>query len=145
MLKQILGAILGYIAMFICMFIAFTCFYVAMGTDRVFQPGVYQVSITWIVLSLVVIFICSAIGGFIASLIGGSGGAKIMAGIILVLQIIGIVIMVTSTANEVRSADVPTMAAMTKAQTPLWALLIQMVVNIAGALVGGGLRKNELT
>lgn len=145
MLKKILGAILGYIGMFICMFIAFSCFYLVLGTERVFQPGVYQVSITWIVLSLVVIFACSAIGGFIASVIGGGGAAKIMAGIILVLQIVGIVVMVTSATNETRSADVPTMVAMTKAQTPLWALLVQMVVNIAGALVGGGLRKNKLT
>jgi hypothetical protein len=44
-----------------------------------------------------------------------------------------------------RTADVPNMVAMSKAQTPLWAVLIQMLVGIAGALVGAGLRKNKIT
>jgi hypothetical protein len=146
MLKQILGAIVGYIATFICMFIAFTCFYLAMGADNAFTPGTYQVSILWIVLSLVVIFICGAIGGFVASLIGGRGAAKMMAGIILVLNLLVIVyVAMTGFPNEARTADVPNMVAMSKAQTPLWALFIQLIASISGALVGGGLRKNKLT
>ena len=146
MLKQILGAIVGYIATFICMFIAFTCFYLAMGPDNAFTPGTYQVSVTWIILSLIVIFICGAIGGFIASLIGGSGAAKMMAGIILVLNLMVMVcVAMKGFPNEARAADVPNMVAMSKAQTPLWALVIQMIVSISGALVGGGLRKTKLT
>lgn len=146
MLKQILGGIVGYIATFICMFIAFTCFYLGMGADRAFQPGSYEVSMLWIVLSLIVIFVCGSIGGYVASLIGGSGAAKILAGIILVLQLIVLAIIYTSgIPNEARTADVPNMVAMSKAQTPLWAVLIQTVCSISGALVGGGLRKNKLT
>jgi hypothetical protein len=146
MLKQILGGIVGYVAAFICMFVAFTCFYLAMGADNAFTPSTYQVSILWIVLSLVVIFICGAIGGFVASLIGGSGAAKVLAGIILVLNLMVIVyVAMTGFPNEARTADVPNMVAMSKAQTPLWALVIQLIVSIAGALVGGGLRKNKLT
>jgi hypothetical protein len=146
MLKQILGAVVGYIATFICMFIAFTCFYLGMGADNAFTPGSYQVSMLWIILSFVVIFICGSIGGYIASIIGGSGAAKIMAGIILLLNLMVIVyVAMTGFPNETRAADVPNMVAMSKAQTPLWALVIQMLVSIAGALVGGGLRKNKLT
>jgi ascorbate-specific PTS system EIIC-type component UlaA len=146
MLKQILGAVVGYIATFICMFIAFTCFYLAMGADNAFTPGSYQVSILWIILSLFVIFICGAIGGFVASRIGGRSAAKMMAGIILVLNVmIMVYVAVTGFPDEARAADVPNMVAMSKAQTPLWALVIQMIVSITGALVGGGLRKNKFT
>ena len=146
MLKLILGAIVGYIATFICMFIAFTCFYLGMGADNAFNPGSYQVSMLWIILSFVVIFICGAIGGYVASLIGGRGAAKIMAGIILVLNLMVIVyVAMTGFPNEARVADVPNMVAMSKAQTPLWALVIQLLVSVSGALVGGGLRKQKLT
>jgi hypothetical protein len=146
MLKQILGAIVGYIATFICMFIAFTCFYLAMGADNAFTPGSFQVSTLWILLSLIVIFVCGAIGGFVASLIGGSGAAKIMAGIILVLNLMVIVyVAMTGFPNEARTADVPNMVAMSKAQTPLWALVVQLIASVSGALVGGGLRKSKLT
>jgi len=146
MVKQILGAVVAYIAMFICMFIAFTCFYLAMGADNVFTPGSYQVSILWIILSFAVIFVCGSIGGFVASLIGGTGAVKFMAGVILVLNLMVIVyVAITGFPSEVRTADVPNTIAMSKAQTPLWALVIQMLVSIAGALVGGGLRKNKLT
>lgn len=146
MLKQVLGGIVGYIATFICMFIAFTCFYLGMGADRAFQPGGYEVSILWIVLSLIVVFICASIGGFVASMIGGRGGAKFLAGIILVVQLIVMAIIVTSSVpNEARQADVPNMVAMSKAQTPFWAVIIQTLFSITGALVGGAFRKNNLT
>jgi len=146
MLKQILGAIVGYIAMFICMFVAFTGFYLGMGADNAFTPGSYQLSILWIILSFVVVFICASIGGFVASLIGGRGAAKIMAGIIAVLNLMIIAyVAMTGFPNEARTADVPNMVAMSKAQTPLWAVLIQMLVGIASALVGAGLRKNKIT
>jgi hypothetical protein len=146
MVKQILGGIVGYVATFVCMFIAFTCFYLGMGADRAFQPGSYEVSILWIVLSLIVVFVCALVGGFVASLIGGSGAAKILAGIILVLQFVVLAIIISSgVPNEARTADVPNMVAMSKAQTPIWAVLIQTVCSVAGALVGGSLRKNKLT
>jgi hypothetical protein len=146
MLKQILGAIVGYIATFTCMFVAFTCFYLGMGADNAFTPGSYQVSMLWIILSLVVIFVCGAIGGFVASLIGGSGAAKIMAGIIFILNVSVIIyVVMTGFPNEARGADVPNTVAMSKAQTPVWALVVQLAVSIAGAIVGGNLRKNKVT
>lgn len=146
MLKKIVGGIAGYIVTFICMFIAFTCFYLGMGADRAFEPGGYQVSTVWIVLSLVVVFICALIGGYAASLIGGKGAAKILAGIIVVLQIVVLGIIATSpAANEARTADVPNMIAMSKAQTPFWAVLIQTLFSVTGAFVGGTLRKSKLT
>jgi len=145
MLKQILGAIAGFIAMFICMFVAFTGSYLGMGADNAFTPGSYQVSMLWIILSLVVLFVCGLIAGYVASLVGGPGAVKILAGIILVLNLIGIAsVAMSGYPNEVRTGDVSNMVAMGKAQTPLWAVAIQVLLSIAGAFVGGGLRKSKL-
>lgn len=146
MLKQILGGVVGYIVTFFCMFISFTCLYLVMGPDKAFQPGGYQVSIMWIVTSLFVVLVCGSIGGFVASLIGGSRAAKTLAGIILVVQLIVMVIIATSAVPyEARPADVPNMVAMSKAQTATWAVLIQTLFSLTGALIGGTFRKNKLT
>jgi len=146
MLKQIIGGVVGYIVTFFCMFIAFTCLYLAMGAEKAFQPDVYQVSIMWIAISLLVVLVCGSIGGFVASLIGGSSAAKTLAGIIFVVQLIVMVVIATSAVpNETRPADVPNMVAMSKAQTPIWAVLIQTLFSLTGALIGGTFRKNKLT
>jgi hypothetical protein len=78
--------------------------------------------------------------------VGGLGAAKIMAGIIAVLNLMIIAyVAMTGFPDETRTADVPNLVAMSKAQTPLWAVFIQMLVGVAGALVGGSLRKNTTT
>ena len=55
MLKKILGGVVGYVATFVCMFIAFSCVYLAMGADRAFTAGTFQVSTLWIVISLAIL------------------------------------------------------------------------------------------
>jgi hypothetical protein len=37
------------------------------------------------------------------------------------------------------------MVAMSKAQTPIWAVLIQTLFSLTGALIGGTVRKSKLT
>ena len=69
---------------------------------------------------------------------------KILAGIVLVLGIVSAVAVSMSPKPEgTRTADVPNLEAMSKAQTPLWVALINPLIGIAGVLVGGGLRKDK--
>jgi hypothetical protein len=143
MLKKILGAIAGYIATFIFIFATFSGAYLAMGADTAFTPGKYDVSMTWIIVSTILGFVGAVIGGYVASLIGGSGAVKIMAGIVLVLGILTIVMVALSPAMiDVRTADVPNLEAMSKAQTPLWLAVLNPIIGIVGVLVGGRFRKD---
>lgn len=146
MLKKILGAIAGYIATFIFIFATFSGAYLAMGADTAFTPGKYDVSMTWIIVSTILGFVGAVIGGYVASVIGGSGAVKIMAGIVLVLGILTIVMVALSPAMiDVRTADVPNLEAMSKAQTPLWLAVLNPIIGIVGVLVGGRFRKDAGT
>lgn len=143
MLRSILGGIAGYIVMFIFVFATFTAAYLALGTDRAFAQGTYQVSWLWILVSTVLGTIGAIIGGYVAALAGkGSTAVKVLAGIILVMGILTIAMAAMAPAlTDARGADVPNMEAMTKAQTPLWIAVINPIIGILGAMIGGRMRK----
>jgi ABC-type antimicrobial peptide transport system permease subunit len=145
MLRPILGAIVGYIALFVFIFVTFSATYVAMGADRAFNPDSYQVSTAWIAVSSVLGLIGAVIGGYVASLVGkGMNAVKILAGIILLMGVLTIAMTaMTPAPTAPRTADVPNLEAMSKAQTPLWVAAINPLIGIAGALIGGRLRKDR--
>ncbi len=143
MLRSILGGIAGYIVMVVAVFVLFTVLWMALGADGAFQPGSYQVSMTWIAGTFVLAFIAAVAGGYSAALVGkGMTAVKITCGIVLVLGVLTIIATaVTPAATEARAAGVPMMEAIGKAQTPLWVAIINPVIGIVGALIGGRLRK----
>ncbi len=145
MLRSILGAIAGYVVMFFFIFLAFSAAYLAMGAENAFVPGGYDVSTTWIVVSFVLGFIAAVVAGYAAAAIGkGMTAVKILAGIVLVLGIVSAVAVAMSPRPEgARTADVPNLEAMTKAQTPLWVALLNPLIGVAGVLVGGRSRKGK--
>ena len=53
MLRTILGVILGYVAMAVLIFLTFTLAYLTMGSEGAFQPGTYEVTALWLVVSFV--------------------------------------------------------------------------------------------
>ncbi len=54
MLKSILGVIVGYVVMAIFSFAFFTCAYLGLGVERVFEPESFDISTIWMVLMVVV-------------------------------------------------------------------------------------------
>jgi hypothetical protein len=144
MLRSILGGIVGYIALFVFIFATFSILYIAIGTERAFEPGSYKVSMLWIGASTVLGLIGAVVGGYVAALVGkGSGGVMALTIIILLMGIVTILmVMGSSAADAVRAADVANLEAMGKAQTPLWVAILNPVIGIIGAQIGGRLRKN---
>lgn len=143
MLRSILGGIAGYVVMFILIFVTFTALYLALGADRAFTPGTYQVSVLWIAVSTVLGTIAAIIGGYIAALVGkGMTAVKVLAGIILVMGLItAAMVAVTPAPTDARTADVPNMEAMTKAQTPVSISILNPIIGIVGAMIGGRMRR----
>lgn len=144
MLRSILGGIAGYIAMFVFIFATFSITYLAMGTDRAFNPGSYQVSTLWIGVSSVLGLVGAIVGGYVASLVGkGFTAVKVVVGIVLVMGILTIaMVAITPAPTDVRTADVPNMEAMAKAQTPLWVAILNPIIGVVGSIVGGRLRSS---
>lgn len=144
MVRKILGGVIGYLVFFICIFLLFSGLYLVLGPDRSFLPAQYHPTMLWTISAFVLGFIASVIGGYVASLIGKSGGVKIMAGILVIIGAIVIVMLAfDKTPEEVRTGDVPNWDAMLKAREPLWVGVVNPILGLIGVFVGGGLRKNK--
>src|SRR5437773_528823 len=143
MLKSIVGVIVGYIVMAIFGFAVFTCAYLGLGVDRVFEPESYAVSTVWIAIMLAVALIGGILGGLTCVAISKSKGAcTAFAVIIFVLGIVvAIPAMMKERTSEARSGDVPNLQAMSMAQNPTWLLLLSPAISAAGVLLGGRLKK----
>jgi hypothetical protein len=138
MLKSILGVIVGYVVMAIFSFAAFTCAYLGLGVDRVFEAGSFEVSTIWMVIMIVLSLIGGILGGWVCAAISKRKGAC-MAFAVIVLALGLIVAVMTKMKDHpdtARSGDVPNFEAMQKAQTPTWLCLLNPVVGAAGVLFG---------
>ena len=145
MLRTIGAVLAGYIVVFILVFALFTVAFLAMGTSAAYQPGTYDVSMLWIVVSTVLGFVAAIGGGFVAGLIDRTGrGVTGLAGFIFVAGILlaGVALfMPNPAANEPRPDNVSNLEAMAKSQTPHWINFLNPFIGAAGAVVGGRLRK----
>jgi hypothetical protein len=147
MLKNILSAVAGYIAIALTLFITFTVVYLILGVDGSFKPGSYEVSITWIVLSIIISFLAAMLGGYIAFLIAKNVQAVyILAGIVFVLGIIIAISALTMdpAAPLIREGPVDNFEAMQNAVTPVFIQFLNPFIGAAGVLLGGKKNKKSL-
>src|ERR1044072_2706566 len=72
MLKSVVAIIVSYVAMFVIFMAIFTGLYFVLGVERVFQADSYEVSMLWIVLTLVIGFIVSMFSGYLCAAISKS-------------------------------------------------------------------------
>jgi len=147
MLRKIIGVVAGYIAMAAFVFVSFTLLYFILGADSSFQPGSYQVSSTWLLLSLVLGLIAAIIGGLVCMLIAKDKNAAIwLAGLVLVL---GIILAIPSLnvseeeMNKIREGNVDNMEAMQNAKQPPIALILNPIIGAIGVIAGSRLKKNK--
>lgn len=143
MVKSIVGVIVGYIAMAIFAFAIFTCAYLGLGVERVFQPDSYDVSMIWIVIMIVIALIGGIIGGLVCAAISKSKGActALMVLVLVVGLIGGIMTAMKEHPSAARSGDVSNLEAMTKAQTPAWVCFVNPVLGAVAVMLGARMKK----
>lgn len=61
--------------MFVAIFVTFSAAYLAMGADRAFQPGNYEVSALWLVVSFGFGLLAATLGGWLCAKISRGGKA----------------------------------------------------------------------
>ncbi len=143
--KAIVGIVVGYV--FVVGFImgTFTVLYSILGTEGAYEPGTYEVSMSWIIPTLVLGFLAAIGGGFICRAISGNlNVVTIFAGLILIAGL-ALAVLQASTDRliEPREGDVPTAEAMQKSIQPLWVAIANPLIGAVGILLGGRLRKDE--
>lgn len=147
MARKIIGVIVGYVAMAATIFITFTLLYLILGAEGSFQPGNFQASTTWLVLSTILGLIAAVIGGLVCVIIARDKKVGIwLAGLVLVL---GIILAIPSLnvpeeeTNKVREGYVDNMEAMQNAKQPPAALILNPILGALGVIAGSRLKKNK--
>jgi len=145
MLKPILGVVLSFVAMMIFFFALFTALYLALGAERVFQPGTFKISTLWMVLALAGALCVGILAGYLCFSISGSSRAcQVLAVIVLLLAIVMCLPSISADQTpRPRAGDMPTMDAMTQGQAPVWMHLLSAVLEGGGVLLGAGMKRNR--
>jgi hypothetical protein len=143
MLKSILGVVVGYVVMAIFSFAVFTCAYLGLGVERVFEPESFDISTVWMVLMIGIGLIGGIVGGLVCAAISKSKGACTAFAIIVLA--LGLIVSAMTKMKEqpttARTGDVPNLEAMQKAQTPTWLCFVNPFVVAAGVLLGARMKK----
>jgi hypothetical protein len=132
--------ILGYLSMAIVVFICLTAAYLAMGADRAFKPGLYEVTASWLMVMFIVSIGAALVGGKICALIAKNSKAVMaLAGLVLVLGLLSAAPSLAAPSGEVkaRTGDVPNMEAMMNAKQPAWVALLMPLIGVVGVLISG--------
>src|SRR5215813_13106311 len=122
--RTILAVVISYVVMLVLAFLAFTCAFVACGSEVVFRAGTYEASTTWIAVAFVINIIDAVIGGFICALIAQRGKAQFALAIVVI--VLGLLAAFADTkrrganAGLVRAAETPKIEAIQKAYWPVW-------------------------
>lgn len=138
------GVVAGYLLIFVLVFVSFSLGYLVVGVDGAFQPGTYDVSALWILISFALGFGAAVAGGVVCAAIARTPtGPRSLAVVVLVLGfLLAIpVVLGASEAPAVREASVGALAAMQNARQPVWIALLNPIVGAVGVLLGGGLRR----
>jgi len=148
MARTIGSVILGYLVMFIVVFATFSLAYQAMGVDRAYQPGTYEVSGLWITVSIVLGIVAAILGGFACARVAHSpAGPKALAAVVLILGLGMAIAAVTGVGAEdretVRPAEVSNMEAMQNSKSPIWIQFLNPLIGAAGVLYGAGLARKS--
>jgi hypothetical protein len=146
MARAILSVVGGYVVMALIVFGTFTVAYLLMGADSAYQLGTYDVSLLWIVVSLVFSAVAAVAGGRIAVAIAGSDvPPKILAGLVLVLGLVMAYMDAGRMAaqSNVREARPSFMDAAQASRQPTWLLYLNPLIGAAGVLIGAGMGRKK--
>lgn len=140
MWRTLAAVIAGYVTMALIVFAGLTAAYLAMGTARAFEPGSYDVSKLWIVVSIVVMVAAALAGGFVCGKVAKTGTAvKVLIGVVVVLGLFSAVSAMNQPAPATpRPESLTNFEAMTQAKPPAWAGFMNVLIGVVGVAVGAG-------
>jgi hypothetical protein len=148
--KLIGGVLAGYVTMFVTVFLLFSAGYFALGSGGSFQPGSWDVSFAWVVLSIVVGFTAAIAGGYVCvAITNHPKGPAALAGVVVILGFLMALPVLLGGSGEVtttlRPETVGMFDAMQNARQPTWIALLNPLVGAVGVLMGARLKRSTET
>ena len=147
--RTIAGVIAGYLTMVAVVFVLLTLAYLAMGAERAFQQGTFEVTGAWLAAMFAVDAIAALAGGFVCVLIAPSPKAPVaLAVVVFVLGVLSALSTVPAMIvpkgvlmPAVRDGSVGSMEAMMSAEQPGWVAFLHPVIGAAWVIIAARLRK----
>jgi hypothetical protein len=145
MLRKVLAVIVGYLVLALFTGGTFAAAFAMLGMDGAFEPGSWEPSGTWLLISFVLGATAAILGGLVCAWIARSRAtAMVFAGIVLVL---GLALAVPTLFQDAPVTARPATATMQdaagNARQPAWVSLLNPFVGAAGILLGARLRRQE--
>lgn len=144
-MRDLGGVVLGYLMMVAFVVLSLSLAYRIMGSDRAFQPGVYDVTTLWIVTSFLLGLAGAILGGYVCEAISHDERApKLLAVLVLVLGFaFAVPVLTISSPSPPREGAVSNAVAMQNAQHPPWVALLNPLFGAVGVLIGAGARSGR--
>jgi hypothetical protein len=139
MLRTVGLVVLGYIVIAALVFLSFTVAYWLMGAEGAFQPNSYELSLVWILVTVVLGFVAAVVGGYMIAAMARTGNEpKALAAFVFGLGVVFAVQMLLSSEAPpgTREAAVSMSQAMSNAQQPLWVAFLNPIIGALGVLTG---------
>jgi hypothetical protein len=142
MVRSILAALAGYVVLAGALFMLMTLAWLVLGADGAFRPGSYEVTGTWIVVSIVLSVAAAVLAGFVCKAIGKTGlSVNILVGIVLVLGVVSAFYeMGMEHMTTPRPDDIPMFEAMSNGIQPVWLSWLNPILGAIGVMYGGKLK-----
>lgn len=147
MARTIIAVVVSYLIFLVLFVLTLNGMYSVLGADGSFKPGVYDASSAWIGLSFVATLVTAIIAGWICVAIAKTGRAA--KGLAIAIFVLGLFLAIppimANRANPhlVRSGPVSHTDARQKAIEPIWVPLLFPFIGVAGALIGGRLKRQS--
>jgi len=123
----------------------FGLWFVAMGSEWAFEPGSWEASDVWLLISFGANLVIGIISGFICVLIAKSTRAPLTLAVVVfalgIVFAIPAIVAQESATSLVRRGEFSQVEAMEHAREPLWAPFTVPFIGALGVLVGGKLKK----
>jgi len=143
MLRTIGAVVGGYVAIFVMLFGTFSLAFLALGVNGAFQPGTYDVTPVWLIVSFTLTFVAAVIGGLVSVII--SDDPKVPRALAVVVIVLGVItaiqIMSADPAVATRGGEVGNIEAMMSAKQPIWVALLNPIIGAIGVMVGARLKR----
>lgn len=92
MLRSALGVIAGYLTMALFVMATFSGVYLALGADRAFEPGTYEVSTLWLLTSFVLGSTAAILGGIVCTLVAPGSRAPVALAVLVLVRGLGLAV-----------------------------------------------------
>jgi len=138
--RVIVGVIVGSVVTMLVVSAGFIAGLFGLGLDWILEPGSYNATTKWSVISIGIGLVGAIIGGLICSLIARTSIAvKALAAVLLVMGGVsaGLTLMSERPEPGPRPADETMEVSIPKLQEPAWVAIANPIVGFVGVMIGG--------